>query len=291
MRIRIYAFKLIYLIILSAVTFTGITNAQFLDEVIVTGNSLLASDIDFLLTSNVKSKSNGFFLDIHKFKKDEPVEKSIRLESIGSASFSYYPFFIYKAGDINVCNKLKLTMDIDSGTFFEGSLTDLGKSADPVKLSGTNDLIKFQIESVVDDVSYQGKYCKFDFEFKTFKDESMRIGFYDEENLSNYIKIAYEPEIAAFYDRLTHQFVITLSNLTHINSYNYILSYKTDTISDLVKGSEVVSGSEPITKKILTGSCSEFGTCVYHPNPREFMLEINFIDLDSDIQSLFLKLE
>lgn len=274
--------KALLLILIWSLPFFSLSNAQLLDKEDSDKNYFQAAIFDLKINSQNLLRSSGILFDSRKIKSSESIEKSIRLENGGNMPLSYYPYFIYKEGDINLCKALRLTMYVDSSTFYEGLLSDLGKSPLVISLSGSDDLIKFQIKSEISDTVYQGKHCKFDFEFRTYRDESSQNGFYDKEVLSNFIKTAYEPSLDAMYDPLKHQFVFTFSNLKHFKSFDYILSYKSDTISDLVKGSEDVKGSESITTKILTGSCSEYGTCVYHPNPRDFKLEIKFIDIDGN---------
>lgn len=74
-----------------------------------------------------------------------------------------------------------------------------------------------------------------------------------------------------------HYVDLEITNITSYSTISYELKYDTDSISQDVKGQDILDGSS-YQKNILLGSCSSNGACTYDSNPHNFVLTTTLTD-------------
>ena len=272
--------KSLIVTILLLMPYMWISNAQYLDEENSIGNTFAASSLDLQLKDTENNLITTPFFDNQKIKKDEEIEKEAKVVNGGSLAFYYSPKFEFKTGVEDVCAATNLVVERDGDEVYDGALSDFDLSSTLVQITGGEDVWSFKLKNENSDISLQGENCEFEIKFSAFQN-NLSTGFSDEEKLANNIIFPYEPTISLSHNTTLHKLIISLGNLTNFLSFNYKLDYDTDTISDHIEDSVNLTGESNKTIEIDLGTESD-GVLNPYPNPHNFLLNIDFTDINTD---------
>ncbi len=274
--------KILLLISLAVMPWLQATNAWFLDTEQSVNNRLAASSLDFVLLNDDQSLHHGLFFDEAKLKVGQPTTKSVVVKNIGQMDLNYWPTLEYILASQLACNQIEITASFNGNKVYEGLLTEFDLAANPVEIAQANHQWDFDLSNANENPELYGETCEFSLIFKGFQNPNTLNGFSDTEMLTNKVILAHQPTLVVEYDQNEHLFSYILTNLTSFTALDYRLSYDTDTISDVIVGSQVILGPDPITKTMLLGSCSSENSCTYLPNPHNFELQLDLTDIDGD---------
>lgn len=278
--------NLILLLNLSLLPLFSVTNASFFDNEIAYLPTLTASSLDFELIDQVGNPITELFNE-DWWTNDAPVEEKVVVKNLGSQTFSYYPAFVFKNGESQVCKGLRLTANRDSVDVYAGQLNELTVPSLAAQLTGTEDLWIFTLENTNDDTSIQGKTCEFELKFST-----VGSGFSDTETLSNSIKLAHIPTLSASHNSSTRTLSFTAGNLSTFTHFKYNIDYtyifEGSEVTDHFEDTITLTGEEDKTIEKLLGTCSN--TCTYQDNPHDFMVKVEFHHSDGHSVTLIKEL-
>ncbi len=276
--------KLILLLILPLVPFTGISNALLYDTESSMNNSFSAASLDITLLDAGGDEISGLLFDKNKLKGDEELIQKIKVSNSGTLDFYYHPEFELKNGNLNVCEGISLKASKEGSEVYEGSLKDFNLATMSAQITNSTDEWEFALTHENSDESLQGEICEFNIAFLAYQNID-NTGFSDKEKVASKVGFAYEPVLTAYHNSSSYKFIFTLSNLSNFTGFDYSLIYDTDTITDFASGSASLSGETSKVTEIDLGTESG-GVFTPQINPHNFNLNINLIDIDGDALTL-----
>ena len=169
-------FKIIFLAIFFLTFFIGeAAFASFNDNENSTDNIYSAGTLDFLLTNN-----GDFSPEVTPI---QPTIRNISVVDDSSLDFQYQVYASEFSGNMDLCNALQLTANLDGGLpEYTGDLTSFAYNAG--QFSAPEDW-EFTATLTSDDPGLENQVCTFDFIFDG--EQISGAGFYDQEMISNTI--------------------------------------------------------------------------------------------------------
>lgn len=271
--------KILILVVLALIPFAYLTNASFNDGELTQSNYFGASSLDFEILDDSQNQITEPIFYEEKLQKETVLTASLNVVKTGYEDFDYWPYFEFESGEEEVCSALELKASREGIEVYSGSLSDFDMASSAAQITGGIDEWEFEVQHDNSEQELQGENCEFDITFQAYQDADNPGGFSDTEKVTGNIGIAYEPDLSVNHNTSTYEFEIELSKLSNFISFDYELTYDTDTILELVNGAESLSGENDKNIDIILGTCSG-SSCTYHVNPHNFSLTIELLDID-----------
>jgi hypothetical protein len=180
----------LYMLIIQPPTFGGqFSYYGFYDEEKSSENSFSSGVLDFSLTSSVQD-----FESLTPGQENWLAKREIQIINNGNLGFWYKIRAVPDPQETSQnCDKFTLALFLEDGSQIVQNLPLF--ETGPIQFSNLTDDLIFKI-GLAEEISGKKK-CRFKLEFQGWQDPTMSSGFFDKEEISNYIEIKREQESQA----------------------------------------------------------------------------------------------
>lgn len=166
--------------------YTEATDADLSAGLSAVGNSLNATTLEFSNRDTANDAKSSLLFNTFGLIPNGFDIKAIRVKKDGHEYFKYHLSAQKTAGDDILCNELKLEVWHNRQSEYNGKLLDFNANS-AIDDQNKDDWIFF-VSLLNDDKNISVKFCEFDFEFKTYRNNpGENGGFSDRELLKSRI--------------------------------------------------------------------------------------------------------
>ncbi len=177
--------KMIYLALGMLLITVQVTDADMLDEEIISGHKFMATTLDFSLNDTVNNTDKIMFISMSGLLPKGFGVASLRLNNQGKLGFNYQASLADQGGSGALCGAMQVRVMRNWQVIYEGQLTGMQFTGSLTE-KGSDDLV-FALSLPSADASLIGQSCNFKIKFANQKPEGSFLKFSDEEVLDNVV--------------------------------------------------------------------------------------------------------